>query len=70
MIVTPARSKARAYSSWKTLRRVVFVRGSKIAQTRACWKRLLTAPIVSRTAVGWCAKSSRTLTPPASPMIS
>jgi hypothetical protein len=45
-------------------------RGSKIATSRRPGKRSRTAAIVSATAVGWCAKSSSTVTPPASPTTS
>ena len=59
-----APASASTYSAWWMRRRLVFDRGSKTAQSRRSGKRARMAAIVARTAVGWCAKSSMTRTPP------
>ena len=56
--------------SWKTLRRLVAERGSNAAISLPGPKRPLSASSVSRIAVGWCAKSSTTVTPRATPRTS
>ena len=50
--------------------RLVWLRGSKTAQSRRPGQASRTAAMVSATAVGWWAKSSMTSTPAASPAIS
>ena len=63
----PDSPNARAKSSWNTRRHDVADRGSKMAQMRRSGYDQRTARSVSRIAVGWCAKSSKTDTPRTSP---
>src|SRR4051812_16160954 len=67
MIVSAAPEKACAYSSWWILRMAVLLRGSNTATIRRPGYCATMAAIVSRTAVGWCAKSSITATSFTSP---
>ena len=59
-------SNASPYGSSKIFRRLELERGSKMATRRRSGQRSAIARTVSRTAVGWCAKSSTTSTPSAS----
>src|SRR6266849_6939108 len=65
-----ARASASGSADSNTLRRSVFERGSKAAHSRRPGHRARAASSVPRIAVGWWAKSSTTVTPPASPLIS
>src|SRR5271170_4676810 len=56
--------------SSKIFRRMELDRGSSMAHSRRPGQRPRAASIVTRTAVGWCAKSSTTSTPPTSPFTS
>ena len=67
MMASAAPLKAWAYSSWWILRMAVWLRGSKTAMSRRPGYCAAMAAMVSRTAVGWCAKSSMTATPFNSP---
>ena len=65
-----AEPKLRAYSSWWRFRRLVLDRGSKATSSRAPGYEPWMAASVRSTAVGWWAKSSMTVTPPATPRTS
>ena len=58
-----ARARLTANSFCSTLRRIVFDRGSRIAQSRAPGYRERSALKVPVIAVGWCAKSSMIVMP-------
>src|SRR5207247_1888221 len=60
----------RAKSSWKMRRHEEADRGSNTAQIRASGFARRSPASVSATAVGWCAKSSYTVTPSTTPTIS
>ena len=64
-----AQASATVRSFSKMRRRMVLERGSNATHSRLPGQRLRAASMVARMAVGWCAKSSTTITPPASPRI-
>src|SRR5258708_34330185 len=67
MIASAAPLNACPYSSWWILRMAVLLRGSKTATRRRPGYCAATAAMVSRTAVGWWAKSSMMAMPFTSP---